>query len=146
MMIVVIFLVVMCYKLILFIFYPQMHVDVKRYLVISMICIIFLLHPTMTLESLTLFECVEVDTNLYMMKGYLEYKCYSGKHFLWIFIIAVPTLIVWVIGMPVFALIMLIKRRHHLEEIGTKKYLLLLYQGLRPQVFYWEFVNIIRKI
>ena len=60
-------------------------------------------------------------------------------------VIALPMLIVWVIGLPVVALIMLIKFRNSLENELVKKYLLLIYQGLQPKVFYWEFVNTLRK-
>ena len=57
----------------------------------------------------------------------------------------VPILIIWVIGMPVLALVALFKNRNYLESLTMKKYFLLLYQGLRPEVFYWEIVNTLRK-
>jgi hypothetical protein len=54
-------------------------------------------------------------------------------------------LIVWVIGAPVLAFVVLYKHRNNLEEGSIKKYLLMIYQGIRPEIFYWEFVNTIRK-
>jgi len=32
------------------------------------------------------------------------------------------------------------------EDNKVKKYFLILYQGLRPKIFYWEFINSLRKI
>ena len=43
------------------------------------------------------------------------------------------------------ALIILYKNRKHLEQGYIKDYMLILYQGLKPKVFYWEFVNTLRK-
>jgi hypothetical protein len=34
--------------------------DYKRNVVISIICIMFLLHPTLTKQALTLFQCTDV--------------------------------------------------------------------------------------
>ena len=55
-------------------------------------------------------------------------------------------LILWVIGCPLVALIILIKFRKNLDNEVVKRYFLILYQGLKPEVFYWEFVNTLRKI
>ena len=45
-----------------------------------------------------------------------------------------------------FAFIILFIYRHQLEEDHVKNYYLILYQGLRHEVFYWEFINTIRKV
>ena len=55
-------------------------------------------------------------------------------------------MIIWVIIPPLFAFIILFKYRHQLEEDNVKNYYLILYQGLRHKVFYWEFINTIRKV
>lgn len=64
----------------------------------------------------------------------------------WAAFVGVPIIVVWVIGMPLIALIILIKNRKKLDEEYMKKYLLIIYQGLKPEKFYWEFVNTFRKI
>ena len=79
------------------------------------------------------------------MRQHMDYEWYSSNHLLWAFAIGFPVLVVWVIGMPLIALIILIKYRAHLETVVIKKYLLLLYQGLNSYAFYWEFVNTLRK-
>lgn len=76
----------------------------------------------------------------------MEYDCYSAEHMFWAAAVGVPMVGVWVIGMPLIALIVLIKNRKHLDDPRIKKYLLILYQGLRPNAFYWEFVNTARKV
>ena len=53
---------------------------------------------------------------------------------------------IWIFGSIVFALLILIRNRDYLEDTKIKRYFLILYQGLRPKTFYWEFVNTIRKV
>ena len=119
--------------------------NIKLNLIISLIWIIFLLHPTITRSSLLVFECITVDTNDKRMKLYMEYKWYSQNHFFWIAWVAFPILFVWVIGAPLLALGILYKHRKTLDDGYIKTYMMMLYQGLRPEVFYWEFVNTLRK-
>ena len=66
---------------------------------------------------------------------------------MWIMILGVPSLIVWIIGMPTIAFIILLIYRDNLMKVGpVKRTFLVLYQGLKKGAFYWEFVNTIRKV
>ena len=53
--------------------------------------------------------------------------------------------IIWGIGIPVSALITMVKVRKILDTWDVQKYLLMLYQGLEIDKFYWELVNTVRK-
>ena len=119
--------------------------NLKRNLIISIICIIFMFHPTITKSCLQIFEWTLVDENDKRMNLYMEYKWYSKEHFFWIGTVAIPILAVWVIGAPLIALIILYRHRKSLEEGFIKEYMLILYQGLKPKSFYWEFINTLRK-
>lgn len=49
--------------------------------------------------------------------------------------------------MPVIAFVILFKSmKSENENSKMKSYFLVLYQGLKPSVFYWEFVNSLRKV
>jgi hypothetical protein len=54
--------------------------------------------------------------------------------------------LIWGVGIPLTAFIILFRGRHKLEEPEIKMYYLMVYQGLKPHCFYWEFVNTTRKI
>ena len=73
-------------------------------------------------------------------------ECYSKDHIFWCMVLGLPILLFWVIFMPVLALILLIKNFKKREDNKVKQYFLVLYQGLRPEVYYWEFVNSFRKL
>ena len=59
--------------------------------------------------------------------------------------VALPILIIWVVGSPFIALAILYKNRKDLDHGFIKNYMLVLYQGLKPSAFYWEFINTLRK-
>ena len=65
---------------------------------------------------------------------------------IWIATIGLPSIIIWVIGAPVAAFIILYRNRDHLEQDHIKQYYLILYQGLTKKVYYWEFANTLRKV
>jgi hypothetical protein len=51
-----------------------------------------------------------------------------------------------VIGSPVVAFIILYTNRNRLDKPEVLKYIILLYQGLKHDKYYWELVNTLRKV
>jgi hypothetical protein len=54
--------------------------------------------------------------------------------------------IIYVVGFPAVAFIILYKSRNHLQNESVVRYIILLYQGLKDEVYYWELVNTFRKV
>ena len=65
---------------------------------------------------------------------------------MWCFVIGFPILVIWVIFIPIFALILLTIYIKKDGDNKVKQYMLILYQGLKPDRYYWEFVNSLRKV
>jgi hypothetical protein len=59
--------------------------------------------------------------------------------------IAIPMIIFYVFGCPIVAFVILYKNRNRLDDPKVLRYIILLYQGLRHEVYYWELVNTLRK-
>ena len=57
-----------------------------------------------------------------------------------------PILLFWVVFVPLFGLFLLMKNIKKEDDNKIKQYFLILYQGLKPEVYYWEFVNSLRKV
>ena len=51
-----------------------MHDSLKRNIIISVICTLFLLHPNLTKQSLGLFECIEIGNQNYRMRMHMDYQ------------------------------------------------------------------------
>ena len=141
----VIFMGLLILRLIIHLVNPMKQFDFKRTLVVSMIWVLFLFHPTLTIKSLSVFLWTRIDENEQRMTHYLEYNCYSFDHLRWILFVGAPMLIFWVILCPLVAFFILYKNRNNLDEWRIKKYFLIIYQGLKPSAFYWEFVATFRK-
>ncbi|CAI2379704.1 unnamed protein product [Moneuplotes crassus] len=120
--------------------------NLTRNLIISFISIVFLLHPRLTQQSINIFRCLKTDSDKYMSRFDPNIECYSSKHLKYCFFLALPILIVWVVGMPLAALVLLIKSRSKSKDNKVKQYFIIIYQGLKPECFYWEFINTLRKI
>ena len=52
----------------------------------------------------------------------------------------------WIIGMPLFGLLMLIKNRKRLRNANVLSKYRILYIGLKSEYYFWEFVNTFRKV
>ncbi len=72
--------------------------------------------------------------------------CWNDLHSKWFFFVGIPMLGVWVIGMPLLALIILFTNRNNLDDEDFFSKYRMLYQGLKRQHYYWELVNLFRKI
>ena len=119
--------------------------DIKRYIIVSAIVILFLLHPVLTRSGLSIFRCVKIDDNDFRVRVDINMKCYSVEHIKWCSLLGTTMLLIWGIGIPVSALITMIKLRKTLDTWDVQKYLLMLYQGLKLDRYYWELINTVRK-
>ena len=120
--------------------------DLQRNIVISFISIVFLLYPRLVQSAFSMFECVSIDSGDNRSKIILYDSCYGSNHIKWLLAIALQIIVIWVISMPLIALYLLYKNHNKNEDNKVKQYFLILYQGLKPRAYYWEFVNIFRKV
>lgn len=72
-------------------------------------------------------------------------NCWTPGHMKWIYSLGLPMLVFYVIGFPVVHFTALFVNRNRLNDPKVIKYLLLLYQGVRHDRYYWELVNTLRK-
>ena len=57
-----------------------------------------------------------------------------------------PGIIVWGLGIPFFALMLLTKVRKNLDSLETREKFGFLYRGYRNEFYYWEIIIMYRKI
>mmetsp|Transcript_23413 Transcript_23413/g.26832 ORF Transcript_23413/g.26832 Transcript_23413/m.26832 type:complete len:295 (+) Transcript_23413:26-910(+) len=125
---------------------PSLFPSLKRSVVIASISIMFLLHPKLASSSVSIFECVKIDTDMFRVRIDTNIECYSTEHLTWCVLLGVPILAIWIVGAPVAAFVLLYRHIHKGDDSLVKQYFMILYQGLKPACFYWEFVNTLRKV
>jgi hypothetical protein len=143
---IILILVISVIWLILFLINKRKFPNIKRYNIITVVWVIFLLHPTIATSSFGLFECIDIGESRYRMRMHMDYLCYSPEHLTWVALIGLPNILFWVIACPMLVFVILYKNRNHLEHGPVRSYLLLVYQGLKRKTFYWEFINTCRKL
>ena len=63
----------------------------------------------------------------------------------WSLGIGLSSLVVWTVGLPVLGFIYLRRNKNNLMKPTYFGRYRMMYQGLKPDCYYWEFLNIIRK-
>jgi len=77
------------------------------------------------------------DRMEYYLAEDLEVECWGSTHLFWVFAVALPAFIVWGLGIPFFAYRMLKKNKDNLEDNGFKSKFGFLYDGYKPDKYYW---------
>ena len=76
----------------------------------------------------------------------LEVECWSTEHINYSLMIAVPSIIIWGFGIPFFAWIVLSRSKDKLDLIDTREKYGFLYNGYKKTFYFWESINMYRKI
>jgi len=115
-------------------------------MITTIIVLLFLAHPNIIEAMFSAFACKEILTGEYWLLEDLDIRCWEGDHVLYAFTVALPGMIAWGIGIPLVALLLLIKNRKTLETTETKMKYGFVYIGYSMKTFYWEAIIVYRKI
>ena len=88
---------------------------------------------------------MEIDGNNWLDAD-LDVNCSGSMHQFYTYVLAMPCIFGWGLGIPFFALIMLIKNRKVLDTLEAKEKLGFLYNGYKKELFFWEIIIMYRKI
>lgn len=123
--------------------------------VMSVVVVAFMVHPTLTKNTMSLFTCRQLGTASFLVSD-LDIPCFSSQHSSWVLALALPALLLYVIGIPCAAFLLLYRQREHLRgeraEAGgdvplpVRKKLGFLFNGFKPAFYYWEVVISMRKV
>ena len=118
----------------------------------------FIFYPTIVSQIAESINCTSIDGTMRLYSD-LEEECYAGDHVYILMFVAIPGLILWAFGMPLFYLRRLKKQREQLvlqqrlndddEYLAKlqsfKMQLGFLTSGYRDRFYYWEVVLLLRK-
>jgi len=115
-------------------------------IVTSFVIVVFIVHPSITKMMFSVYSCMTILPGEQWLVSDLSEKCWTSNHTRMILLISLPSIAVWVLGLPTLVLLLLVKSRHRLNESGRNLRFSFLYKGYEPQWFFWEFVILYRKI
>jgi hypothetical protein len=116
----------------------------KDHFCVCSVILLYLCYPSICKNTFRLVVCTKVGDELYLSAD-PEKPCWTGQHLLMFWAVCLPQFFVYVLGMPLLALVVLYKNRHRLENARTKYRWGVLFVGLRPERYYWDFVVCLRK-
>jgi hypothetical protein len=111
----------------------------RRKMIVSIIVVMVLVHPTLTKRSIQLLGCdhlSENDDRLFFRRD-LQITCWEGNHFVMAMTVGIPFLILYAGGIPLVSIYVLYRRKHKLHrDIDTVSRFGFLYLGCKL-IFLW---------
>lgn len=120
--------------------------QVWRKLVATLVLIVFVLHTSLTKVLFSAFACRELLSGEYWLSANLAIRCWDEEHISNLAQMALPGIVVWVIGLPTITLMQLVMSKNTLGDSNFRLQYSFLYKGYRPNWYFWEFVILYRKI
>ena len=79
-------------------------------------------HPAVSAKTLQLFTCMTLDDGKAYLRDDLDLECWTGTHLTWVLAVGLPSLVVWVIGIPISGMFLLYraKKKHGLDNQHVK--------------------------
>ena len=112
----------------------------------TIVLLLYLLYPSIAAKTLGLWKCRYMDGigSIFIMDP--QVLCDDSSHLIWQNAVGVPCILLYIIGLPLFALCLMYKFRHKLHEQNTSIRIGLLYDGFKPESYMHEFFVVLRKV
>ena len=126
----------------------KLHVTFAYYydrIILTVVCILFLLYPTMVKQSLSALACERVGTVYYLAVD-LQEVCYETRHFWFVLCVSLPQIALYTVGLPAIATLTLMRHRYQLQDRRVQFRYGILYNGYRPRLYWWELTIAFRKV
>lgn len=120
--------------------------NILHKVIASLVMIIFILHPSLTKSMFSLYSCMELKPGeLWLVSDY-DLRCWSTDHVKNILMVSLPSIGVWIFGLPIVCLLNLYRLRRGLLDPLTQLKFSFLYKGYHNKWYFWEFVILYRKV
>ena len=124
--------------------------QIKDYMVLSTVLLLFLAYPMMTKLCLSMLKCPTMgiggaDKRSFLMAD-LQEPCFEGRHATYVAMLTVPQLLLNVLGLPLVATLIILRNKERLHQKKFYTRYGLLYMGYQPGREWWELVVAMRKV
>lgn len=119
---------------------------IKYQMLNSVVVLFFIAHPSIITFMFDAFNCRSILPGEYWLHSYLNIRCWDTLHSRYAMLVALPSLLLWGVCVPLLALIVLVARKKRLVEPQMRIRFGFLYTGYEGQKYYWEFVIMYRKM
>ena len=120
--------------------------NLKEKIIGSIVVQLFFFQPSLIKYNFSMFNCKEITPGDYYLTKAMSIQCWKTEHLIYSFAVAIPSILIWCISIPIILVVFLYKNSSKLLEIEEKLKYGFLYKGYKPQHFYWEFIILLRKV
>ena len=113
--------------------------------VTSELVILTILQPSIIDTMSSIISCTTIDGNSYLIDD-TYFRCNDRDNEFYSNIFAIPSLILWAVFYPALNFLRLYFMRNKLRKIEIRRKYGFLYNGYRNKYYFWEFVEIYKKI
>lgn len=115
-------------------------------LIRSSLLLLFVIYPSTVSDTLKMLICEQIDGVSYLAADFQE-RCFIGRHSMFMLAVFVPRLLLYIMGLPVAALLTLRRNRSKLDNNARVKFRYdFLYNGYKVRRYWWEGVVVLRKV
>jgi len=102
-----------------------------------MIITIFSMQPSIIIYLLTIISCEKIDGNNYYITSYKNERCFTERHYNWIYKLFVPGFVFYGCLLPAAAFSYMKANEKHLHEQNYVRKIGFLSSGYKRKKFYW---------
>ena len=117
----------------------------KDQLVVVIGAVAFFIFPTLCIQTFELFDCVRIGKFVYLEQA-LDEPCWTGRHAAMVLAIGYPQLLLFVIGLPIVALVFLIRNKQKLDSPVVMTRYGMFFSGYKTSRYFWEVWIALRKV
>lgn len=112
----------------------------------TIVLLLYLIYPSVSTSVLALWKCEDVKEVGPIFVVDPETLCTDASHLAWVNALGVPSLLVYVLGLPALALRLLYRFRNKLDETNTRIRFGMLYDGYKRENYMHEIWVVVRKL
>jgi hypothetical protein len=121
--------------------------DLVQKSIATLVLIIFVIHPSLSKMMFSMFSCQKIMPGEFWLASDLSLLCWSSSHVRYMLMVSVPSITVWIFGLPTVCLFLLYKKKAVLlTDSKAQLKFSFLYKGYHAEWYFWEFVILYRKV
>eukprot|EP00347_Sterkiella_histriomuscorum_P019434 403341642 len=121
------------------------NINLKNSVTSSVVIALFLAHSSIVQYMFYDFKCKKIDDQERVLND-LEVVCWDVQHTIYSYFVALPSILVWGLGTPLFSFSLLLKNKDKLDTIVIREQYGFIYRGYKQKFYFWEIIIIYRKI
>jgi len=114
--------------------------------IVSIIVLLFVVHPNISQYSFEVFACHEFEDGKVYLLPDNDISCATSSYNQWAFFVGLPGILLYALGIPILAFFGLHQVKDHLDLMSNQLKFGFLYVGYSRKYYWWEVWVTIRKL